>query len=83
MPKAIDWACGDGNWIGDRLVFLDMAHNTMVKNNNFCGLRPPAIATWDPTLKNFRMVRTFDYEDFKMRRKCIASHNGTIYFCHS
>ena len=53
--------------VGDRLVFLDMAHHTMVKNNNFSGLRPPTIATWDATLKNLRRVRTFDYEDFKTR----------------
>ena len=52
---------------GDRLVFLDMAHNTMVKNNNFSGLRPPAITTWDPTQKALQVVRTFDYEDYKTR----------------
>jgi len=52
---------------GDRLVFLDMAHNTMVKNNSFSGLRLPAIATWDPTMKALRVVRSFDYEDFKAR----------------
>ena len=53
--------------VGDRLEFLDMAHHTMVKNNHFSGLRLPSITTWDPTLKNLRVVRTFDYEDYKTR----------------
>ena len=53
--------------IGERLIFPDMMHNTVVKNNNFSGLRPPTIATWDPTLKALRVVRSFDYEDFKAR----------------
>ena len=31
--------------IGDKLVFLDMAHYTMVKTTNFNGVRMPSIAT--------------------------------------
>jgi carboxynorspermidine decarboxylase len=53
--------------IGDRVVFLDMANHTMVRTSHFHGLRPPAIATWDPALQSLRVLRTFDYEDFKTR----------------
>ena len=33
--------------IGDKLVFLDMAHYTMVKTTTFNGVRLPSIATHD------------------------------------
>lgn len=51
---------------GSRLVFLDMAHYTMVKNNTFNGVRLPSIAV----LKSdgeVRVVRTFHYEDYRNR----------------
>lgn len=51
---------------GDRLVFEDMAIYSMVKNNTFNGMRLP-----DIVLRNkdgeYRIVRKFGYEDFKMR----------------
>ena len=51
---------------GDRLVFTDMAHYTMVKNNTFNGINLPSIAlrTRDGLC---RTVRSFGYEDFKTR----------------
>ncbi len=51
---------------GDMLVFCDMAHYTMVKNNTFNGMPLPGIFvhTKDGTNKQ---VRTFGYEDFKNR----------------
>lgn len=51
---------------GDRLAFGDMALYTMVKNNTFNGMPLPAIAVIgeDGAL---RVVRRFDYEDFKGR----------------
>lgn len=52
---------------GDRLVFSDMAHYTMVKNNTFNGMRLPAIATYDPVSDSTYIVREFTYEDFKNR----------------
>ena len=51
---------------GDRLVFCDMAHYTMVKNNTFNGMPLPAIAVRTADNKT-RLVRSFDYEDFKRR----------------
>jgi len=52
--------------IGSKVVFLDMAHYTMVKNNTFNGVRLPSIAVRDHTGKT-RIVRTFAYEDYRNR----------------
>jgi carboxynorspermidine decarboxylase len=51
---------------GDRLVFCDMAHYSMVKNNTFNGMNLPSIAVIDQQ-KHIRMIRNFGYEDFKNR----------------
>lgn len=53
--------------VGDKLVLLDMAHYTMVKNTTFNGVRLPSIATWDPASDQLEVVRRFGYEDY-MRR---------------
>lgn len=53
--------------VGSRIAFLDMAHYTMVKNNTFNGLRLPSIAIHKPSTGDFRIVRAFDYEDYKSR----------------
>lgn len=53
--------------IGDRLVFQDMAHYTMVKNNTFNGVRLPSIAIHDPKSGSTRVVRRFGYEDYRNR----------------
>jgi carboxynorspermidine decarboxylase len=52
--------------IGDRLVFCDMAIYSMVKNNTFNGMGLPSIAIADNDGK-VKVVREFDYEDFKNR----------------
>lgn len=51
---------------GDSLVFTDMAHYTMVKNNMFNGVNLPSIATYSET-EGIKVVRQFNYEDFKNR----------------
>ena len=53
--------------VGDKLVFLDMAHYTMVKTTTFNGVRLPSIATWDPDTRALQVVRRFGYEDYKNR----------------
>ncbi|GAA6136027.1 carboxynorspermidine decarboxylase [Oceaniserpentilla sp. 4NH20-0058] len=53
--------------IGQRLVFEDMAHYTMVKTSTFNGTHLPAIATWNSQTNVLKIVRTFSYDDFKMR----------------
>lgn len=52
---------------GQRLVFLDMAHYTMVKNTTFNGVPLPAIATWDPQADKIDVVRSFGYRDYRNR----------------
>jgi carboxynorspermidine decarboxylase len=52
---------------GDRLVFKDMAHYTMVKNNTFNGIGLPSIAICNSESGEFQMVKKFGYEDFRNR----------------
>ncbi|MBP7177082.1 MAG: carboxynorspermidine decarboxylase [Thermoclostridium sp.] len=51
---------------GDRLVFCDMAHYTMVKNNMFNGVNLPSIALFSETV-GIKVIRRFDYSDYKSR----------------
>jgi carboxynorspermidine decarboxylase len=53
--------------VGDRLVFEDMAHYTMVKNTTFNGLRLPSVALYDPRNDSYRVQRRFGYEDYRNR----------------
>lgn len=52
--------------IGERLEFGDMAIYTMVKTNTFNGMRLPDIVL-ERKDGNCEIVRSFGYEDFKMR----------------
>jgi carboxynorspermidine decarboxylase len=51
---------------GDKIVFMDMIHYTMVKTTMFNGVNHPSIAVWDENDK-LRVVRKFNYRDFKER----------------
>ncbi len=53
--------------IGQRLVFDDMSHYTMVKTSTFNGINLPAIAIWNSNTDEVRVVKQFGYEDFKQR----------------
>ncbi|MBU2887399.1 carboxynorspermidine decarboxylase [Gilvimarinus agarilyticus] len=53
--------------VGQRLVFDDMAHYTMVKTTTFNGINLPAIAIWDSRTEELQVIREFGYEDFKSR----------------
>lgn len=53
--------------IGDRLIFEDMAHYTMVKTNTFNGVPLPSIALFDPRDGSYRVQREFGYEDYRDR----------------
>ena len=53
--------------LGQRLVFDDMAHYTMVKTTTFNGAALPAIALWDSRDDSCRVVREFGYEAFRDR----------------
>lgn len=52
---------------GDKLVFLDMAHYTMVKNNTFNGVRLPSIAIYRPKTRKVKVIKIFGYEDYRNR----------------
>lgn len=54
---------------GDKLVFLDMAHYSMVKTTTFNGINLPAIVLWDSAAPETspRIVRTFGYADYRGR----------------
>ena len=52
---------------GDRIAFLDQAHYSMVKTNTFNGVPLPAIALWNSDTDALRLVREFDYADFRDR----------------
>lgn len=53
--------------IGQRLMFDDMAHYTMVKTTTFNGINLPAIALWDSRTNDLKIQREFNYDDFKHR----------------
>jgi carboxynorspermidine decarboxylase len=51
---------------GSRIVFGDMAHYTMVKNNTFNGINLPDIVIRSED-GSYKLQRRFGYEDFKNR----------------
>lgn len=51
---------------GDKLVFCDMAHYSMVKNNTFNGMNLPSIVL-NTVNKGPKVIKSFNYEDFKER----------------
>ncbi len=51
---------------GDRLVFLDMAHYSMVKTTTFNGVRLPSIALLTKEGR-LRVIKRFGYEAYKER----------------
>jgi carboxynorspermidine decarboxylase len=53
--------------VGSKLIFLDMAHYTMVKNNAFNGIRLPSIAICNSKTGQVRVVKEFRHEDYKNR----------------
>jgi carboxynorspermidine decarboxylase len=60
-----------GNWSfenelkpGDRIIFLDMIHYTMVKTTTFNGVQHPSIGIWKQNGK-FELLRKFSYNDYK------------------
>ena len=61
-----------GNWsfdkeleVGDKIVFNDMIHYTMVKTTTFNGITHPSIGIWNSN--GFRLLKKFGYDDYKNR----------------
>ncbi|HIJ41656.1 MAG TPA: carboxynorspermidine decarboxylase [Deltaproteobacteria bacterium] len=53
--------------VGQKIVFLDMAHYSMVKTTTFNGVQLPSIALYDSDTDQFDVIREFGYEDYKGR----------------
>ncbi|HWK21839.1 MAG TPA: carboxynorspermidine decarboxylase [Ureibacillus sp.] len=51
---------------GDKIVFTDMAHYTMVKNHMFNGVNLPSICLYNEE-EGIKVVRQFGYEDYRNR----------------
>ncbi len=61
-----DWSFDKPLKIGDKIVFEDMIHYTIVKTTMFNGVSHPSIGLW--TVENeFKIYRNFGYEDYKNR----------------
>lgn len=52
--------------VGQKLIFEDMMHYTMVKTTMFNGVEHPRIAVWRPN-GTLEVIREFVFEDFKGR----------------
>jgi carboxynorspermidine decarboxylase len=61
-----DYSFNEPLQIGDRVVFEDMIHYTMVKTTTFNGVNLPSIGIWGDS-GDFRLIRSFGYESFKDR----------------
>ena len=61
-----DWFFEQPLKVGDKLIFEDMIHYTIVKTTMFNGVTHPSIGIWNPET-GFRLVRKFGYEDYKNR----------------
>jgi carboxynorspermidine decarboxylase len=61
-----DWSFDEPLQVGNKVVFEDMIHYTIVKTTMFNGVAHPDLALWtsDNRLETYR---SFDYEDYKGR----------------
>lgn len=53
--------------IGQRLMFDDMSHYTMVKTSTFNGIGLPSLVLWNSETDDVTVVKQFGYQDFKQR----------------
>ena len=61
-----DYSFPEALKVGQRLVFLDMSHYTMVKNTTFNGVPLPAISLYSES-QGLVTIRRFGYEDYRAR----------------
>jgi len=59
-----DYSFGTDLKVGDKVVFDDMIHYTMVKTTFFNGVKHPAIGIFRED-GSFELLRTFSYENYK------------------
>ena len=53
--------------VGDRIIFLDQAHYTIVKTSSFNGISHPSIILWDSKTNQLDIIKTHSFEDYEMR----------------
>jgi carboxynorspermidine decarboxylase len=58
-----DWSFDNELKPGDKIIFEDMIHYTMVKTTFFNGVQHPSIGIWNDT-DGFSLVRKFGYKDY-------------------
>ena len=61
-----EWSFDEPLLIGDKIIFEDMIHYTIVKTTMFNGISHPAIALWNKS-GQLEIYREFSYEDYKTR----------------
>ena len=61
-----DYSFAEPLQVGQRIVFLDMSHYTMVKNSTFNGVPLPAISLYSKQ-SGLQVIRKFGYEDYRNR----------------
>lgn len=61
-----DWSFDQPLKIGDKIIFEDMIHYTMVKTTMFNGISHPSIGIQHAN-GEFELVRSFSYNDYKIR----------------
>ena len=61
-----EWSFENELKTGDKIVFEDMIHYTVVKTNMFNGVSHPSIAIWNDKT-GLKILRQFDYKDYKGR----------------
>jgi len=62
-----DYSFAEPLQIGQRIIFEDMSHYTMVKTTTFNGTQLPALAVWNSETNALQVIKTFSYHDFKNR----------------
>ena len=53
--------------IGDKVVFLDQAHYTLVKTNFFNGINHPEVILWNSESNDLKVIKSFNFKDFETR----------------
>jgi carboxynorspermidine decarboxylase len=61
-----DWSFETPLQVGDRIVFLDMIHYTIVKNTTFNGIPLPSLCIWTEQ-GELKVCREFGYDSYKLR----------------
>lgn len=61
-----DWSFDEPLKVGDRIIFEDMIHYTIVKTTMFNGVSHPSIGLWTADNK-FKLYKEFGYNDYKNR----------------